>query len=190
MSEKTDYLKTILGEDEANALLKDIEETQQNLEQAGVESKESENDETKLAEEKETKPAEAPSAEALVAAVAKEVTKLVSEELQLDELSEWVVNVDKTLSALPTLAKAVSEIQKDGDDRLADIIESPVSKTQYAWAGVSQSKSEENVVDEKDDADLKKLTVENKDDWLSSLAGATPLVDGNKHLQGGIHYDA
>ena len=181
--DKNKYLTDLLGEEQAARIIKDTETAQAQLENAGVEKKETEDvKEEKGADDGDSPKEDAkgtPDLDALVAVISAKV----ADSLELAKLSDMLEKTVKQLGSLPVIAKAVDEMQKDSDEKLAGIIESPAAKKGFAWSA-AESESEENVVKDKDP--LKGVTKEGEN-WLSDLANAPVLDDADvQALSGGI----
>jgi hypothetical protein len=120
---KFERLKATIGEEAAKKVVDQIGDSKEVLEELGVESKEEEivaeekeEVEEEVAEEVVEEVEEAKETESAV----KELAMAIVEELKLKDLSDVILEQGKTIKSL---VKTVSSLQKEEDEKVADLIE-------------------------------------------------------------------
>jgi len=117
---KFDRLKATIGEEAAKKVADQISDSKEVLEELGVESKEEEIVvEEEVAEEVVEEVEEVEEAKETDPAV-KELAMAIVKELKLKELSEVILEQGKTIKSL---VEGVSSLQKEEDEKIADLIE-------------------------------------------------------------------
>jgi hypothetical protein len=156
--DKKAYLSGIMGKEKAEAYLEKIGLVKQALEAAQIESKEV------------TPPVEEPVVEPVVA----EPNELVAEVLKkmdIDGLNEFVLKAQEAMEKIPVLEELVKELSGNQEEKLAELIDPPISKT-MAWSRPSES--DENVI-KKNDKLVKEVPGLPEGMWLSELTGTVPI---------------
>jgi hypothetical protein len=175
--DKKKYFASLVGEERAEAFLKQTEEAKKALESAGVENKEKKEAATPQPEPaKEEKPAVTVDVKAAVEEVIKQAG--------LEELSKWVEGAQEAIEkvgALEELVKAQNDqlkvLQGEQDEKLAAMLTPPAGR--FAWIQKKRaSESKENAPKENDASDekLKKSTPGVPEGyWLSEATGTLPV---------------
>lgn len=146
-TQKANYIKDQIGEEQLASLLQSTEEAQKLLNSAGIEQKDI------TPEEKEDKGDSNEPTPTLEPAV----LKAIGEGLGMDQLSEQfqkiLENQKEVMALIPALAGEVKELKKSDDEKIADQFIPPVSVA-YAWMNKT---AEGNVLDPKNEEDQKLL---------------------------------
>ena len=157
--DKKEYLSKIIGAEKAEAYLEKIGLAKQALEDAQIESKE-------VTEE--------PVVEPEVEPVVEEPTDVVAEvlkKLDIEGLNEFVTKAQEAMDKIPVLEDLVKELSGNQEEKLAELIDPPISK-KMAWSRPSESKK--NIVKEGDEKD-DKLVSKRPEMWLSDVTGTEPI---------------
>jgi hypothetical protein len=100
------------------------------------------------------------------------VTKVLKE-LDIDGLNDFVTKAQEAMAKIPILESLVKELSTGNDEKLAEMIDPPVSR-KLAWARPSEST--ENIAKENDALVESKPGVP-KGYWLSELTGTSPIQE-------------
>ena len=170
--DKLEYLTELLGADKAKAYVEKIGLKKQALEEAEIESKEVVEEEVVVTDEQTTTEEEKkPEQE-----TNKELIEQVFKELDIEGLNEFVMNAKASMDKINALEELVKELTADKDEKLAELIDPPISK-KMAWSRPSES--EDNVLKENKQDNKLKESVPGipKEYWLSEATGTTPIKE-------------
>jgi len=165
--DKLEYLSKIMGKEKAEAYFEKIGLKKQALEDAQIESKEVTEEvvETEPVAELEEKKVNEPG----------DVVAEVLKQLDIDGLNEFVTKAQEAMEKIPVLEELVKELSTNQEDKLAEMINPPISK-KMAWSRPSESK--ENILKEgvKKDEKLKEQVPGIPEEmWLSQATGTVPI---------------
>lgn len=157
-----EYLSALLGSKEKaeQALQLKTSLAQKELEDAGVESKETKETVT------DPQPAPIQTTDVAMDAIMERITK----ELDIPGLNAFVTQAKEAMEKVPLLEKALKQYAASEDDRLAEKI---APKPTLAWS-LRASESPENVV--KEDDPLKKSAPNPGEMWLSEATNTKPVA--------------
>lgn len=171
--DKLEYLTQIMGSEKAKAYLEKTSQIQKNLKDAGITSKEKEEE---APAEKPAAAAPDPKAPAVldVDAIVKELEK----RFDIEGLNAFVAQAQDDHTKVEVLESLVKELAQSADDQLEKALTPPVSR--FAW-------SRENRPSQSDGTKLQKEKEEDKalsqsqpgvpdDYWLSKATGTAPVT--------------
>jgi len=157
--DKLEYLTKILGADKAKTFIEKIGLAKQALEDAQIESKE-------VTEE-------TPAVETTVVEdTQSDLIAKVLKELDIESLNEFVSNAQEAMEKISVLEDLVKELTGNQEEKLAELIEPPITK-KMAWSRPSESKK--NIINKGDENDAK-LVNKRPELWLSDLTGTVPIT--------------
>jgi hypothetical protein len=171
--DKKEYLAELLGEEKAEAFLAKTGLKQKSLQDAEIESKEA-----------DTAPVVEPVVEPVIEVpvvtepIVKEekpedVVAKVLKELDIEGLNEFVTKAQEAMAKIPVLESLVKELSTSNDEKLAEMIDPPVSR-KLAWTRPSES--EKNIAKESDALVESKPGIP-KGYWLSEITGTSPIQE-------------
>ena len=170
--DKKKYFASLIGEERAEAFLKQTEEAKKALEAAGVESKE---------KKVETPPEVTTEAHVKEEAPPLDVKAAVEEVIKqagLEDLSKWVEGAQEAIEKVGALEELVKALQGNRDEELAEMITPPANR--FAWIqGKRASASSETVLkkDKEEDDKLKKSAPGVPEGyWLSEATHTQPVA--------------
>jgi uncharacterized coiled-coil protein SlyX len=162
--DKLEYLTKIMGKEKAEAYLAKIGVAKQALEAAQIESK-----------EKVDEPVvETPEVEPVVEPVVENQSDLIAKvlkEMDIEGLNEFVAKAQEAMDKIPVLEDLVKELSGNQEEKLAELIDPPISK-KMAWSRPSESKK--NITKEGDPL-LDEVPGLPEGAWLSQATGTTPI---------------
>jgi len=171
--DKKEYLAELLGEEKAEAFLAKTGLKQKSLQDAEIESKEA--DTAPVVE-----PVVVPANEVPVVTepIVKEekpedVVAKVLKELDIEGLNDFVTKAQEAMAKIPILESLVKELSTSNDEKLAEMIDPPVSR-KLAWTRPSESK--DNIAKESDALVESKPGIP-KGYWLSEITGTSPIQE-------------
>lgn len=179
--EKIKYLSMYMGSDEekAKAFLEKTGQTQKQLQEAGLTSKEKEADDVQepAAEKKEpvTAPSETPDLD--VEALTKQIIAKVGDEFDINGLNAFAAKTQDSMEKVQLLEDLVKELTGNREDELAEMINPPAGR--FAWSiEKRKSTSDDNLLkkDDKEDQELLKAGPQ-ASDWLSNLTHTVPVSE-------------
>jgi len=171
--DKKEYLAELLGEEKAEAFLAKTGLKQKSLQEAEIESKEA--DTAPVVEPVVEPVIEVPTVTEPIVKEEKpeDVVAKVLKELDIEGLNDFVAKAQEAMAKIPILESLVKELSTSNDEKLAEMIDPPVSR-KLAWARPSESK--ENIAKESD-ALVKSVPNVPKGYWLSELTGTSPIQE-------------
>lgn len=167
LMEKQDYLAKLLGDEEkAKAIIQATEQKQQELKDAGVQSKET---------EQETPPTEEAKAAPKVSTDLEEILKAVGEHFDMENLSKVIGEILEENQKIPLLEAALKHATAEVDQKVADLIKPPAA-ARFNWSRPTEVNKELDLKNE-EDAELKKSVAGLPENWLANAFGAQPIQE-------------
>lgn len=160
------YLVGMLGEEKAEEYLSKMSDKQKILKEADVETKEV---------QVEVQKPDSPEAPVLnMDEVVSKVFERVTKELDVEGLNAYLSQLQDAAAKVPVLEGLVKELAESREEKLADMIAPPITKT-FVWQNTRASQSPDTVLKDGDkkDAELKKSKPELG--WLSEATGTVPV---------------
>ena len=173
--DKLDYLTKIMGsEEKAKAFLEKTGQMQKNLQEAGITSKEKEEQPAATAAAAVPEPK---TPEVDVAAIVKQITDQIGKELDLDGLNAFVAQAQEAIGKVEVLEGVVKELSASNDEQLAKALTPPVSR--FAWSQSNRASQSDATKLKKDKEEDKQLSDSApgvpEDYWLSKATGTVPI---------------
>lgn len=171
--DKLEYLTQIMGSEKAKAYLEKTSQIQKNLKDAGITSKEKE----------EEAPAEKPAAAAPdpKAPAALDVDAIVKElekRFDIEGLNAFVAQAQDDHTKVEVLESLVKELAQSADDQLEKALTPPVSR--FAWSRENRPSQSEGTKLQKEKEEDKALSQSQPgvpdDYWLSKATGTAPVT--------------
>jgi hypothetical protein len=171
--DKLEYLTKIMGsEEKAKAYLSKTAQTQKDLADAGITSKEKAEE-----PEKEPKTETIPTPPAVPGLDIAAIVKAVGDSLDLEGLNAFVAQAQENFEKVLTLEEVIKDLQTSKEDDLVKALTPPASR--FAWSQdkrASQSEKTKLKKDDEQDEKLKKSAPGVPDDyWLSKATNTTPI---------------
>ena len=180
--EKIKYLSMYMGSEEnAKAFLEKTGQSQKQLQEAGLTSKESQETETSepAAEEPLAKTTPEPvAAKALdVEEITKQILARVGEEFEIDGLNEAMAKALGSVEKVALLEEVVKELSGSRDDELAEKLTPPAAR--FAWSVDNKpSSSDKNILSKDNEEDEKLIkAAPSAENWLSNLTQTVPVEE-------------
>lgn len=171
--DKMEYLTTIMGSDKAKAYLEKTGQMQKQLLEAGITSKEKEEDQP-------ADPPTAPAPESKTPAVSLDIDAIAKElekRLDIEGLNAFVAQAQDDHQKVEVLEGLVKELTQSADDQLEKALTPPVSR--FAWSREKRPSQAKGTQLQKDEEEDKKLSDSQpgvpEDYWLSKATNTAPV---------------
>lgn len=163
--DKLKYLATIFGDEKkATAFMEKTGMKKKQLEEAGVEHKEKE----------EEKPVEQAASQTQAAVSPDdELVEKVLKQLDIAGLNEFVIKAQDALEKVPVLEALVKELQTGHEEKLAEMLTPPAAR--FAWSQKARASQAEETIVKKDDKLKDAVPGVPEGYWLSEATHTAPV---------------